>query len=102
MTCKGTLRQVLIYLRPPPLLGFCLGWSIKFVGSDSGQIQSVKLLQNMVHTPHREGGGGGELNRREGLSGGATVHKAGSKDLANHYYLKIPSFLNCTTQHFFL
>jgi hypothetical protein len=30
----------------PP--GFCLGWSSNFVGSESGQIQSVKLLQNMV------------------------------------------------------
>jgi hypothetical protein len=42
-----------------------------FVGSESGQIQSAKLLaeyglqQNPV--PHREGwGGGGELNQREG------------------------------------
>jgi hypothetical protein len=34
--------------RPPPLLGFCLGRSSNFVGSESGQIQSVKLLQNMV------------------------------------------------------
>jgi hypothetical protein len=25
-----------------------LGWSSNFVGSESGQIQSVKLLQNMV------------------------------------------------------
>jgi hypothetical protein len=24
LTCKGTLRQVFICLRPPPLLGFCL------------------------------------------------------------------------------
>jgi hypothetical protein len=48
-TCKGTLRQVFICLRPPPLLGFCLGWwSSNFLDSESGQIQSVKLLQNMV------------------------------------------------------
>jgi hypothetical protein len=26
-TCKGSLRQVLICLRPPPLLSFRLGWS---------------------------------------------------------------------------
>jgi hypothetical protein len=26
LTCKGTLRQVFICLRPPPLVGFCLGW----------------------------------------------------------------------------
>ncbi len=43
-----TLRQVFICLRPPPLLGFCLGLSSNFVGSEYGQIQSVKLLQNMV------------------------------------------------------
>ncbi len=48
MTCEGTSRQVLICLRPPPLLGFCLGWCNNFVGSESGQKQSVKLLQNMV------------------------------------------------------
>jgi hypothetical protein len=30
------------------LLGFCLGWSSNFVGSESGQILSVKLPQNMV------------------------------------------------------
>ncbi len=48
LTCKGTLRQVFICLRPPPLLGICLGWSSSFVGSESGQKQSVKSLQNMV------------------------------------------------------
>ncbi len=37
LTCKGTLLQVFICLRPPRL-----------VGSESGQKQSVKLLQNMV------------------------------------------------------
>jgi hypothetical protein len=30
------------------LLGFCLGWSSNFVGSESGQIQSLKLLKNMI------------------------------------------------------
>jgi hypothetical protein len=35
LSCKETLRQV-------------LGWSSNFVGSESGQIQSVKLLQNKV------------------------------------------------------
>ncbi len=48
LTCRGTLRQVFICLRPPPHLGFCLGWCSSFVGSKSGQIQSVKRLQNMV------------------------------------------------------
>jgi hypothetical protein len=54
LTCKGTLRQVLICMRSPLLLGFCLLWSSNFVGSESSQIQSVKLLQNMVfnRTPH--------------------------------------------------
>jgi hypothetical protein len=52
-TCKGTLRQVFICLRPPSLLGYCLGWSSNIVGSESGQIQCVKFLQNMVSTrPH--------------------------------------------------
>jgi hypothetical protein len=53
-TCKGTLRYVFICLRSSPLLGFCLWWSSIFVGSESGQIQSVKLLQNMVsnRTPY--------------------------------------------------
>jgi hypothetical protein len=48
ITCKGTLRLVFICLSPPSLLGFCLGWFKNFVGTESGQIQSVKLLQNMV------------------------------------------------------
>ncbi len=48
LTCKGTLWQVFICERPPPLLGFCLALSSNFVGSESGQIQSVKPLQNMV------------------------------------------------------
>ncbi len=46
---KCTLRQVFIWLRPPPLLGYCLGWPSNFVVSESSQIQSVKLLQNMVY-----------------------------------------------------
>jgi hypothetical protein len=46
--CKtnSPLRQLFICLRPSPLLGFCLGWSSNFVGPESGQKQSVKLLQN--------------------------------------------------------
>jgi hypothetical protein len=47
LTVKGTLYQVFFCLRHPPLLGFCLGWSSNFEGSESGQIQSVKLLQIM-------------------------------------------------------
>jgi hypothetical protein len=47
-TCRylkiWTLRQVFICLRSPPLLGFSLGWQSNFEGSESGQIQSVKLL----------------------------------------------------------
>jgi hypothetical protein len=57
-TCKRTSRQMFICLRPPPLLGFLFGWSSNSVGSECGQKQSVKLLQNMV--------GEGELNQREG------------------------------------
>jgi hypothetical protein len=41
LTCKGTLRQMFIFKRPPSPLGFCLGWKTNFVGSESG-------LQNMV------------------------------------------------------
>ncbi len=32
------------------LLVICLGWCSNFVGSESGQKQSVKLLQNMVYS----------------------------------------------------
>jgi hypothetical protein len=47
-TCKGTVRQVVICLRPPSLLCFCLVWSNNYVDSESGQIN--KLLQNMSIT----------------------------------------------------
>ncbi len=85
LTCQGTLRQVSICLRPSPLLGFCLGWSSNFVGSESGQVQSAKLLKNMISNrnqrPHPlpatqclfilyfytgKGGKGREFKRREG------------------------------------
>jgi hypothetical protein len=55
-TCVGTLWQVFICLRPPPLLGYCLRWSNNFVGSESGQIQSVKLLQTMVSNRTKQNG----------------------------------------------
>ncbi len=86
---------------------FCLGWWSNYVGSESGQKQSLKLLQNMVystiqHPPSPpplpqtvciyclvwEGGGGGEVREKvEGQqytsivpsSMGATVHKLGRK-----------------------
>ncbi len=44
LTYKGFLRQVFIC----PLLGFCLRLSSNFVSAESGQVLSVKLLQNMV------------------------------------------------------
>ncbi len=61
---------------------FCLGWWSNFAGSESGQKQSLKHLQNMVHstfqhppppphshtlsvyTVHWEGGGGGRRSER--------------------------------------
>jgi hypothetical protein len=46
---EGTLKT------PIPLCRlywcFCLGWCSNFVGSESGQKQSVKLLQNMIYNP---------------------------------------------------
>ncbi len=81
---KGTLRKVFICLRPPPHIGSCLEWCSKFVGSEYGQIQGVKLLQNMVsnripqppppplHTGYcilihtGKGGVGGEMSQKEG------------------------------------
>ncbi len=99
LTCKGALRQVFICLRHPPLLGFCLGQSSNFVGSESGHGQSDKLLQNIVYNTTQQstplhplpathslhllyfdfgkGGGVVEVNQREGQRG--KVHKAGSK-----------------------
>ncbi len=94
LTCKGLCG---ICPRPPPMLGFCLGWSCNFVGSDSGQIQSIKLLQNMVYnttlTPPPppsvynvlwlwEGRWTREKVRR------TTVHENG---------LKIPTWLDCSS-----
>ncbi len=52
LSSKNLLQRdfeaVVFLSEAPSLLGFCLWWSINFVGSESGQIQSVKLLQNMV------------------------------------------------------
>ncbi len=50
MTCKkGTLRQVLICLKPLPSWVFVfMECCSNFVGSESDQKQSAKLLQNMV------------------------------------------------------
>jgi hypothetical protein len=95
LTCKGTLRPVFICLRPLPFYVFIWGGLANFVVSESGQIQSVKLLQNMVsnrtqHPPPLPWAthclytlyfdtwnwGGGESWTREKV---ATVHKAGSK-----------------------
>jgi hypothetical protein len=81
------------------LLVFLFGWCSYFVGSESGQEQSAKLLQSMVYntTQHPppptathcldilyvdfgkggDGWGGGGEGQREG--GGATVHKRGRK-----------------------
>ncbi len=45
LTCNGTFRRLLICLRTPPILGFCWGGQL---ASESGEIQSIKLQQNMV------------------------------------------------------
>ncbi len=86
-TCKGTLGQVFICLRPSSLLVFCLGWSSNFVGSES---VSYRIWSHSITTQHPlwphpsqpytvcsaytviwqreggEGGRGGEVNQREG------------------------------------
>jgi hypothetical protein len=49
VTRRRTFRQLFIFLRPPPLLGFVSGWSGNFVDSESVPIQSVKDLQCTVH-----------------------------------------------------
>jgi hypothetical protein len=66
-TCKGTLRQVFICLRLPPLP---LLWP-----HTSPLTHCIHLYCKVMHT---EKGAGGRSNQREGLRG-ATVHKAGSK-----------------------
>jgi hypothetical protein len=84
-TCKNYFAAG-VYLSegPLPLLGFRLGWSSNFVGSESGQIQSVKLLaeyglqQNPVL--RREGWEGGRVEperRREGQQGRVRITKLG-------------------------
>jgi hypothetical protein len=44
LACKWNLQQVFIFLRPLPILDFCLGWCSNFVGSESSQVRSVKLF----------------------------------------------------------
>jgi hypothetical protein len=48
VTCKRTLRQPYIWLRPSPLLGFYLGLGRQFRRYESGQKESVRALQNMI------------------------------------------------------
>jgi hypothetical protein len=38
LAVKGPCGRCLSVLRPPPLLGNCLGWSSNFVGSEPGHI----------------------------------------------------------------
>jgi hypothetical protein len=82
---------------PPPLLGFCLGWFSNCAGSQSGQIQSVKLLIKSTYSHWEVGGGRGELNQREGERGnrGEYWHKAGWKH--HHYWMYARNWLQSTT-----
>ncbi len=48
MTWKGTAADIYFFQTPPPLLGFFLGRWSNFVGSESGHMHSVKLLQYML------------------------------------------------------
>ncbi len=90
LTLKRDFAACVYLSEAPSPPRFLLGWCRNFVGSESGQIHSVKLLQNMVfmvfnRTPypppplhnmdtyiqytysHMEGGRGeGELNQIEG------------------------------------
>jgi hypothetical protein len=90
--------------RPPLLLDFCLGGSSNFVGSESGQVRSDKLLQNMVsnRTPfppppthcictyiqytysHKEGGGGVEPERR--LEGNSSQSRVENTNMTECFY----------------
>ncbi len=88
-TCNGTFWQVFICLRTTPFVGFYLGWSqCCTVGSESGQIESVKLLLNMVsnttqqpppppsthclYIMYFDTGKVGEVNQREGSRGNSS------------------------------
>ncbi len=76
---EGTLKT------PSPICrlywSFLLGCWSNFVGSESGQKQSVKLLQTMIYnTSQREGRGAPvQYTSIDPSSMGATVHKLGQK-----------------------
>jgi hypothetical protein len=57
-TWKGTLRQVFIYLRSPPILGFCLGVVNQFLGSVVLPLppHATDNIQRLIFS-----GGGGEF-----------------------------------------
>ncbi len=96
LTCNGTLRQVFIFLRLSPYLGFCLEenqfcrfwiWSEKRVVNSCRKWTSTQLNTPPPPHPHpaticryilyffvgKGGGGAGEKRR------GAIAHKTGSK-----------------------
>ncbi len=67
-TCKGTLRQVLICLRPKtpyPLLTHC-----------------IRVYSMLIHTG--KGGGGGELNHREEDSGNRSQSWVENTDMTDY------------------
>ncbi len=62
---------------------FCLGWGSNFIGSESGQKQSVKLLQNMVYntTQHPHTCRGAAVHKYSSFVHGGNSSQAGSKIL---------------------
>jgi hypothetical protein len=82
LTCKGTLRQVVICLRRPRLLGF-FGWSSNFVASESGQrvLNYCRIWSPTgLNTPHPLPATHCTLTHRTREKvRGAPVHKAGWK-----------------------
>jgi hypothetical protein len=82
LTCKETLRQVFICLRPSPLLGFCLGWSKPLNNMVSNKTQHPPPSHShtlSVYTVLWAGKGGGRVEPERRLEG-QQFTKLGRKD----------------------
>ncbi len=106
LTCKRTLRQVFFCLGPPPLLGFCLGWSSNFLNLvrysviNTSRIWSPTRTVCIIDCTLIQGKGGGRVEPERRLQE-QPFTKLGRKYQHNWLYLQfINSDKHLSQSHF--